>query len=126
VSRGSRSGGAGAVALALVGLVAHAVVSVMLLFTLVGAAYRFADSIPGAGDVSSFDQLYKVGPSPGVAIACLVLVGLADLLLVIPVAAHPATRRRAWIVPVAGVAVSILVVVFAILAFQPPPPDLGG
>jgi hypothetical protein len=53
-------------------------------------------------------------------------VGLFDLLVAPLACAIPNTRRLAWMVPVAGMVLSILVVIVTVLTFQPPPPDIGG
>ncbi|MEL4317707.1 hypothetical protein WJX64_01675 [Leifsonia sp. YIM 134122] len=107
-------------------VIVHFIASVMILFVLADAAYDFADSIPGGGEVSSADQLYKLGPSPTVGAYALAGVGILSAICTLIAAISWRTRRWAWLVPVVGILLSALAVVISISAFVPPPPDLGG
>lgn len=102
----------------------HFVVSVVLLFVLVSSAYDF--SRHGGAEIGSSDELHRLGPSPQLAIAGLVLCGLADFVVSIIMLAVPDTRSRAWHVPVVGIVLSAVVVGIAVLAFQPAVPYVGG
>ena len=104
----------------------HFLASVALVFELVGNAYAFAASIPGGGEVSSKDELIKLGSSPGFGIFSIAGVGILGFIVTLALLAAPTTRRWAWAAPLAGIALGILVVEFATAAFQPPLPDVGG
>ena len=113
------------VALALVAL--HAVLSVVLGGILLTTAYRFANTFPGGGQVGSPDELYKLGGGPWFGFLALLLVGVTDFVLTtILLLRTPSTRSKAWIVPVVGMTVSVLVVFVTPLAFNAPAPDIGG
>jgi hypothetical protein len=55
-----------------------------------------------------------------------VVVGLLDILIAGLLLIVPRTLRWAWIAPAIGIALSVSIVVVAMLSFQPPPPDIGG
>lgn len=122
--RGMSTGSA--VGLAFLGLVAHALAVPVLLLILVSAAYGYADSIPGGGEVDSWDRMYKLGASPYVAFTGFLFLAVVDLVVTVGLLLIPMTRRWAWWAPGISIALSVLLLVAAILAFQPPPPDLGG
>jgi len=104
----------------------HFLASVALVFELVGNAYSFAASIPGGGEVSSKDELIKLGSSPAFGIFSIAGVGILGFIVTLTLLASPATRRWAWVAPLASIAVGVLVVEFATAALQPPLPDVGG
>lgn len=108
------------------GVVLHFFVSVALLLILISAAYGFAGSVPGGGEVSSIDQLHKLGASPSLGIFALAMFGLLDFVLTVFLLAVPRTRQWAFVAPVTAIVTSGLVALLAILAFQPPAPDIGG
>jgi hypothetical protein len=108
------------------GVLLHLFVCVTLLLVLVGSAYSFVASVPNGGSVGGVDQLYKLGQSPSLAGWALAVVGFLDFLFVVLLLLTPQTLRWAWMAPAAGIALSVLIVVVAILSFQPPPPDIGG
>jgi cytochrome bd-type quinol oxidase subunit 2 len=108
------------------GVLLHFLVCVALLLVLVGAAYSFADSVPNGGVVGSRDELYKLGPAPSLAGWALAVVGFLYFLFAWLLLLTPRTLRRAWMAPAVGIALSVLIVVVAILSFQAPPPDIGG
>lgn len=108
------------------GVLVHFLVSVMLGVVLITAAYRFASSVPGGGEVSSADQLYKLGQSPRGGALALACIGLLSSIGTVCAAASRRTRSRAWLVPAAGILLSILAAALSIAAFVPPPPDIGG
>jgi len=120
-----RSGGV-AVVVTLAGVLVHFVVTVFLVFALISSAYAYARAVPGGGDVSSYDQLYKLGGSPMAGFAGLALTGAVSFFVSVGLLPFTAPRPRAWMVPVVGIGLSILIWITAVALFQPPPPDIGG
>lgn len=108
------------------GVALHFVVSFLLVAVLVSAAYAFAADVPGGGEVSSFDQLTKLGPSPGLALVWLVGIGMASATLTCVAVCWSPTRKYAWIVPAIGILLSVLAVLRAVSDFLPPAPETGG
>jgi hypothetical protein len=107
-------------------IVLHFFITMVLGYLLLVAAYLFADSIPHGGSVDSYDQLYKLGRSPWFGFLGLALSGSIEFIASLALLGVARTRPYAWLVPLIGIGVSILVVVAAIVGFQPPPPDIGG
>lgn len=105
-------------------VVVHFFVCVGVVMAIIGAGYRFAEGIPGAGSVDSVDQMYKLGRGYWWAVFGLAVCGVLDFCITVPAVV---TRRRwAWIVPTVGIVVSILLYFVAVASFEVPPPDLGG
>jgi hypothetical protein len=110
--------------LVVVGVVLHFFLSVTLVFVLISAAYAFSRT--AGAEIGSFDELYRLGPAPGAAMFGLAVCGAFEFLIALVLLLLPGTRTRAWIVPVAGMALSVAIVVLAIATFQPAVPYVGG
>jgi len=108
-------------------LALHALVSVALVWIFIHLAYAFAASFEGAGPVTSYDELGKLGYSPALGMLGLASVGFADfVVLMVLVLYSPSTRSIAWVVPLVGIVASVLIVILALVGLEPPPPPYPG
>jgi len=115
------------VVLAVLLLALHALVSVVLGLVIINSAYSFAASFPDGGSVGSPDELYKLGGSPTLGMYGLFVVGLVDFIVVMVLLLYRnSTRPFAFVVPILGIGLSVLVVIAAQNGMHAPAPDLGG
>jgi hypothetical protein len=104
--------------LAIALVVAHAVVSVVLLFAFIATAYAISREghNPMQWAYSPGEVAAEMGPAPRFVYYGLALLGLLSFIGTIIAVAVPRFRRRAWLVPAAGILASVLLVAIAVLA----------
>lgn len=102
-----------------VGLVAlQCVLAYVLFWAILTVGYQ-------VGGISGYDEMHRLGNGPVVALGAVLvplLLGAPLTLLLL----FTRFRRKAWIVPLGGMAVSITVWLLAISSFAPPSPVIGG
>lgn len=107
------------------GLVAALLVCTHVVLAFVLAMGALALSLAVGGPEIGRDELYRLGPAPKLAIAgaCLpVLIASAAAFVL----AFSASRHRAWLAPVIGMAASVLLTGVALAFLRAPEPLVGG
>ena len=106
------------------GVALHVVLSIVLLFVLVGSAYAFSRTT--GAEISSYDELSRLGNGASLCVLGLMVSGVTEFIVAITLLVIPATRDRAWIAPLLGICASVACVLLAVMSFHPAVPYVGG
>lgn len=102
-----------------VGLVVlQCLLAAVLFWMILSVGYRL-------GGISGIDELHRLGNGPVVALGAVLvppLLGVPLTLLLL----FTRFRRRAWLVPMVGMTLSVTVWLLAISIFERPSPVIGG
>ena len=99
-------------------VVLQGVCAVWLFWGTIDLGYR-------VGGLSSVDQLGRLGGGPAIALGAVVLPPLLGVPLAV-VLLFTRFRRRAWVVPAAGMIASAVVWLWAVSTFERVPAVIGG